>query len=506
MSGRRRLAVALLLGVLVLLLGFLFVRTQAVDFDSRDRVVRDLHELEKLDAEWNVNILRSRIDLNPDYDPLAAPLPRMRTLQARLRAALPMTRDPAALPAYEAMRKALADKEELVEQFKSHNAILRTSLIYLPPALTDLKTELTGIEGATVPARTVLALDAALNALLTDILRYNLAPERGLAASIEQTVQTMLRQKGAFSMAVSGTIDELARHARAILRYRQLENALEAGIKETRTAEAIDRLAKVFDRTFDQVLAEKQRFRSYLFAYAGLLLLLLLYAAWRLRRSYRIIGEVNQRLRAANETLELRVAERTAELEAQSARLEQLAQHDSLTGLINYGQLTQLLDHALVRAGRRETIVVVMFIDLDGFKAVNDTYGHATGDLVLKEVARRVQAQLRREDALARLGGDEFVILLEEVSSREGARRVAQLALEQIRGIEEVGGHPVRISASIGIGSACGKAGAARGAAALLAEADQAMYQAKAAGKNAFAFSPQAQWESCKSAAGAAAR
>ena len=307
-------------------------------------------------------------------------------------------------------------------------------------------------------------------------------------------------------LAVGETIDELARHARTILRYPQLENTLEARIKDTRTVEAIDKLGGIFDRSFDQVVLEKQRFRSYLFAYSGLLLVLLAYAAWRLRRSYRIIGVVNQRLRAANETLELRVAERTAELEAQSARLEQLAQHDSLTGLINYGQFTQQLEHALVRAGRRDTIVVVMFIDLDGFKAVNDTYGHATGDLVLQEVARRVQGQLRREDSLARLGGDEFVILLEEVSSREGARRVAQQTLDQIRGISEAGGNPVRISASIGIGSACGKAGAERGAAALLAEADQAMYDAKAAGKNGFSFSPQAQWESCKAPAGSAAR
>jgi diguanylate cyclase (GGDEF)-like protein len=135
-----------------------------------------------------------------------------------------------------------------------------------------------------------------------------------------------------------------------------------------------------------------------------------------------------------------------------------------------------------------------MFFDLDGFKAVNDTYGHGTGDLVLKEVARRVQDNLRKEDSLARLGGDEFVILLEEVVSGEGAMRVAQLTLDQIRGITEAGGHPVSISASIGISSAHGRAGAERGAAALLAEADQAMYVAKQAGKARFRFSPQSQW------------
>jgi diguanylate cyclase (GGDEF)-like protein len=188
------------------------------------------------------------------------------------------------------------------------------------------------------------------------------------------------------------------------------------------------------------------------------------------------------------------VAERTAELEAQSRQLEQLAQHDSLTGLVNVRQLTRLLDHALVRAGRRGTVVVVMFIDLDGFKAVNDTWGHATGDVVLQEVARRVQSRLRAEDALARLGGDEFVILLEEVGSPEGALRVAQAALESIRSVNEANGHPVKISASIGISAARGREGEARGAQALLAEADQAMYEAKQAGKGVFVISPSAEW------------
>ncbi|HEU4373430.1 MAG TPA: GGDEF domain-containing protein, partial [Telluria sp.] len=281
---------------------------------------------------------------------------------------------------------------------------------------------------------------------------------------------------------------------RAVLRYRPLENAIEIAIGKTGTTEAIDRLGREFDKAFDDVLSQKQRYRSWLFVYSGLLLALLVLAARRLVRAYRLVGVANRSLQSANDTLELRVAQRTAELEAQTAKLELLAHHDGLTGLINYAYLTRLLEHALVRAGRRGSTVVVMFFDLDGFKAVNDTFGHGTGDLVLQAVARRVQDKLRKEDSLARLGGDEFVILLEEVVSREGAMRVAQLTLDQIRGITEAGGHPVIISASIGISSAHGRAGAERGAAALLAEADQAMYRTKQAGKSGFSFSPQAQW------------
>ncbi|MES2759842.1 MAG: DAHL domain-containing protein [Pseudomonadota bacterium] len=494
MNSRRRAAVILLLIALVLVLGFLFNRTTAVDLDAQNRVTLNLRELEKLDAEWNVNILRARIGLDSGYQALAAPLPRIHQLTDRLRDALGMTRGPAAAQAYQQLSAALREKERLVEQFKTGNAMLRQALIYLPPAITDLKTELNGIEGALVPARTVLALDGALNALLADILSFNMAPDVAQARRIETTLGTMLVQKAAFSPAVGERIDLLVRHARAVLRYRPLENAIDVAIGKTGTTEAIDRLGRFYDKAFDDVQTQKQRYRTWLFAYSGLLLLLLIYAARRLVRTYRLLGVVNKRLQASNETLEVRVSERTAELEAQSAKLEQLAHHDGLTGLVNYGYLTRLLEHALVRAGRRGSTVVVMFFDLDGFKAVNDTYGHGTGDLVLKAVAQRVQDKLRKEDSLARLGGDEFVILLEEVVSRDGAMRVAQLTLDQIGGITEAGGHAISISASIGISSAHGRAGAERGAAALLAEADQAMYRTKQAGKAGFSFSAQAQW------------
>ena len=148
-----------------------------------------------------------------------------------------------------------------------------------------------------------------------------------------------------------------------------------------------------------------------------------------------------------------------------------------------------------MRASRRDSSVVVMFIDLDGFKAVNDTFGHATGNVVLQMVARQVQDKLRKEDVLARLGGDEFVILIEEVRDREGALRVAELALNEIRSIDDAAGYPVTISASIGVSSAHGHEGLVRGAEALLADADQAMYVAKQNGKNGISFGKDARWQ-----------
>ncbi|MFP5391669.1 MAG: DAHL domain-containing protein [Gammaproteobacteria bacterium] len=485
--SRRRLAGAFVLLSLTVLLAWLFNRTQAVDIERENRVMLGVREFEKLDARWNVDILRSHIGANANYDPLSAPLPRMHLLLQRLEGAVPATDGAGARQAVATLAQALREKEDLVEQFKSLNAILRNSQGYFPAAVADLKTELKGVRGAE-------RLDAALNLLLTDTLRYTQAPTAALAQRIEALLAAVSQSAAPLPPALGARVQELDAHARIILRYRALENALEARIAAVPTGQASERLALLFDRAYDQKERDRQRFRGYLFVYSGVLLVLLAYAGWRLRRSYRIIGAVNSSLKAANETLEARVAERTAELEAQSARLRQMALHDALTGLINYAELKRRLDHALVRGARRDTITVLMFIDLDGFKAVNDTHGHGTGDLVLKQVAKRVQDKLRKEDSFARLGGDEFVVLLEEVTSREGALRVAEQTLEQIRSVTEAGGHPVRISASIGVASARGPDGAARGPDALLAEADQAMYQAKQGGKNAIAVSAASTW------------
>ena len=484
------LAVIFMSAVLV----FLYVRTETVDPEIRNSVMLNLRELEKLDAEWDANILRAHTGRAATPLDLASQLPRMHDLMARLGDTLPLTGDSDAQSAYAELQEALQGKEQLVAQFAKHNPPLRAALLHMPPAVADLKTEISGIEGALAPGRIVVRLDTTLNALLTETLRYNIAPSPVLAARIDEILGDVAAQQIAFSPAVNDKMDAVIASCRVILEKRPLENLLEAQIAAAGSAAALDRLEREFDRSFDAVLLERQRFRGYLFAYSAVLMVLLVYAGARLRRSYRIIGVVNRRLQSANETLEQRVAERTAELEAQSRQLERLAQHDSLTGLINYRQLTRLLERALARADRRDSVVVLMFIDLDGFKAVNDTWGHAAGDLVLQMVARRVQAKLRAEDALARLGGDEFVILLEDVASEAGALRVARLALAEIESITEADGHAVTISASIGIASARGQAGAARGQEALLADADKAMYAAKQAGKGRFVVSPQSQW------------
>lgn len=164
-------------------------------------------------------------------------------------------------------------------------------------------------------------------------------------------------------------------------------------------------------------------------------------------------------------------------------RLAHQARHDPLTQLPNRMQLEDRLTAVL--AGSREADeVAVLFADLDGFKPVNDRFGHSCGDQLLVEVAARLQATVRGQDLVARLGGDEFVIVVHGRDARGNATRVADRVLDAMREPVRVDGEPVHVGVSMGIAVAGPDDEPGR----LLRAADQAMYRAKDRGRNAYEF------------------
>ena len=171
----------------------------------------------------------------------------------------------------------------------------------------------------------------------------------------------------------------------------------------------------------------------------------------------------------------------------QKKQLEELAMHDPLTGLANRNLFMDRLEHAISRAKRRNTILALAFIDLDGFKPVNDQHGHAIGDQTLIEVAKRLLRHLREEDTAARLGGDEFCILYSDVPGRDTIYQFLQRVLDQLNAPYFIGNVQVRISASIGIAIYPDHG---ETSSALLHCADQFMYQAKEKGKNQIVTDP----------------
>lgn len=182
--------------------------------------------------------------------------------------------------------------------------------------------------------------------------------------------------------------------------------------------------------------------------------------------------------------LEARTAELARSLTQANRELTQLALHDPLTSLPNRVLLADRIGQAMHRVQEQGGCFALMFIDLDGFKPVNDAFGHHMGDLLLRDVALRLREDLRSQDTLARIGGDEFVLLV-QLAEPDDALRLAARQVGLIARTFRVADHDLQISASVGIALYPGNG---QSADELLMNADAAMYHAKGAGKNGYSF------------------
>ncbi len=227
-----------------------------------------------------------------------------------------------------------------------------------------------------------------------------------------------------------------------------------------------------------------------------------------------IIGGLNSyktRIGVDHQLLSMKVEERTAQLSQRNEelnqavqqvtetkdRLRQMAYFDSLTSLPNRRLFTEQLDLLLRLTKRNKQMLALLFLDLDNFKRVNDSLGHSAGDMLLREVAKRLASCVRESDVVAhfvdsdsridvsRLGGDEFTVVLNQVESADAVRMVARRLLDALLQPIEIDGHELVITPSIGIALAPNDANDLEG---LLKAADTAMFHAKAQGKNTFVF------------------
>jgi diguanylate cyclase (GGDEF)-like protein/PAS domain S-box-containing protein len=169
------------------------------------------------------------------------------------------------------------------------------------------------------------------------------------------------------------------------------------------------------------------------------------------------------------------------EAQKQTEKLAYAAGHDPLTGLPNRNLLKDRAMQAIARAQRKDESFALLFLDLDGFKEVNDRMGHASGDALLLDVARRLASCVREEDTIARLGGDEFVVLLEGPTQDEQIKAVAEKILRTLREPYQLGKESTRISVSIGSSRYPGDG---QDTESLLMHADSAMYRAKQQGRD----------------------
>ncbi|TMH45871.1 MAG: PAS domain S-box protein [Betaproteobacteria bacterium] len=195
--------------------------------------------------------------------------------------------------------------------------------------------------------------------------------------------------------------------------------------------------------------------------------------------------DARESLEASRDALERAVAERTTELQEAKAHAQHLADHDALTGLPNRRLLEDRLRQALALSQRNRKQTAVMFIDLDRFKPINDSLGHAVGDVLLKEVSHRLVNQLREGDTICRIGGDEFVVVLPEVRRASDAAQVAQKVIEQVSLPVLVDERELAVTCSVGIAVFPDDG---RDAETLIRNADAAMYHAKELGRANYQF------------------
>lgn len=202
-------------------------------------------------------------------------------------------------------------------------------------------------------------------------------------------------------------------------------------------------------------------------------------------QDYLIKGGINGNLLVRSIRYAIERHRMRKELEQTQARLQHLAHHDNLTGLPNRHLFYDYLNKSVARAYRHGKILAVLFVDLDKFKHVNDTMGHAEGDLLLISAAKRMEGCIRESDIVARIGGDEFIIMLDSVKSAHAAAKVAHKIQEAMSKVFMSDSREHFVTTSIGISLYPLDSSDVE---TLIKNADSAMYNAKECGRNNYKF------------------
>ncbi len=288
--------------ILIGLLGFLFNKTRGVDFDDHNEIVGNLRQLKQIDAEWNIDVFKSKMGINNNYDPVAQPLPLIRDLQTGLTQKTTQSIDSdALLTMLKSFQEAMSNKVALIERFKSQNSIYRNSTNFLPTSADDViaTAKRAGLSGARLAE-----LEAAVTGIFSQTLTYNLTPDVALKEKIVAEVTALQRKGDSYPPEVKEAFDVLLAHIATTLRQQEVGTNLLNELSALPTSKKIDELNDAYAKSHEQRLLDQQFYRQLLIAYSVFLLLLLAYLAWRLIRSFRQLGNVNSALRKSNVDLQ----------------------------------------------------------------------------------------------------------------------------------------------------------------------------------------------------------
>jgi PAS domain S-box-containing protein len=320
--------------VLLSILVFLYAKTQSFDESHYFEDIAMLRQLKQLDAQWELDVLKSRIGINTHYDALADNQGGMARLMEDMQADVDTHKHAASGQGARlaALQRAIEDKTALIEQFKSHNSVLRNSLAFLPTASDDVLQALGPVRGAAQPA--LRQVSASVNSLLLASMLYSQSPTGDKGAEIQEELSRLESGLHLLPSAIQDRLGIFRAHVQTVLREQKLVNEHLLAIAAVPTSKLLDEASDAVAREQQSAGAEGERYGRFLLIFSAALVALLLYAAVDLIRSHTTIQHVNEELKGANETLEQRVKERTLALHASETQLHQIT--DTVPALIAY--------------------------------------------------------------------------------------------------------------------------------------------------------------------------
>jgi two-component system, NtrC family, sensor kinase len=299
MNKYRVLVGTLLALLLVSILAFLVLKTRTVDIEKHNEIITTLRELKQVDAEWNVDVLKSKTGVNNSYDPVASPLPLIVALEKAVRGKTDEIwgNNKTLQQLIGQYRKAMDQKIATIEHFKSQNAILRNSSRFLPIAASDM---IEAVRASHLAESGKILTEQALNSVLTSTMSYTLTPEKEIHDLIEQRMAALQASALQMPTDLRDRFDVFGAHVATILREQQAGNALLSELAALPTAARIDELSNGFQSQHDRAVQDGQGYRQLLVAYSMFLLLTLAYFGLRLAQSYRTLHKKNNDLNNAN--------------------------------------------------------------------------------------------------------------------------------------------------------------------------------------------------------------
>jgi len=420
------LIAAALVGVLVVL----YLKTQALDPAQRASVNGLLRDLKQLDADWNVDVLRSKTGLNKNYDPVTQPQRVALQLEETIASEGIGAVDPKVREAQAQLRKSLSTKVDLVDQFKAQNAILHNSVRFIPVAADEVKTKAREAEAAPAMRARMTTLRSGIEDVLVEALKLGSITDSDSIARVRQMLDPLVQARAEYPQAVGEAFDVFSNHMLMILTQKAREDDLLGQLNQLPVVAHVDALAIALEEAFERANGEREKYRVALVTYSGFLIALLGFLGWRLRVSYRALNKSNASLKEANENLETKVVERTENLskalEDLKASESQLVQAEKMAAL---GQMV---------AGIAHEINTPLAYVRNGLELVQDRLPKMSEPLLeSKKLLDALNSETQDQAAV----GAQFArtqVMLEQVHDQQVVPELQTLLKDGLSGIDQI--------------------------------------------------------------------